>query len=227
MKNPARIVVHYTRLVKSIAYSISKKLPAHIELDDLIQVGMIGLLECLPKYREQEGVKLVNYVSYRVRGSIIDYLRSTDSLPRRVRFHLKQIKDKAALLQGELARPPTDAEVATALGWTIEVYHKHKKWSGHSHISSDDMLFELMEVTSSDPLEKLLRTGTDGEVVLALGCLTSREQAVLQMYYEDDLSMQEIGDKIGTTLSRVSQLHSAAIKKLRVTLQRMNYAPYD
>ena len=218
-------------LVRKLAYQLKAKLPANVEADDLIQAGTIGLLDALRRYDEMERAQFETYAVQRIRGAMLDELRSTDWLPRSTRQNMKKIEQAIASLQQQLARAPIESEIAARLNLPLTEYQRLLGDSaGHQliyfedfHNGDDDggdhFLDRFHGDAAPDPLSELLQQGLREAVIDAIHALPEREKMLMGLYYEQDLNLKEIGAVLGVTESRVSQLHSQAVARIRSFLQ--------
>jgi RNA polymerase sigma factor for flagellar operon FliA len=217
-------------LVKAIACQVKSKLPAHIELDDLVQAGMIGLIDAISKY-QKDSAQFSTYAAQRIRGSIIDELRAADWLPRSARKLAKEIDQTINRLEQSLQRTPRGEEIAAKLGVNLETYHAsiysvHKAQIGHDEwITEDDsIVFYEIDQTTSRPLDgsdQLMANQFSQGLNHAIQNLPEREKYFMSMYYERDLNLKEIAQLLEVTEARASQIHSQAIIRLRHALKEM------
>jgi RNA polymerase sigma factor for flagellar operon FliA len=217
-------LTQYAPLVKRIAHHMMARLPASVEVDDLIQTGMMGLLDAVNLYEESHGAKFETYAGLRIRGAILDGLREADWLPRNFRRDLRRIESAIATLEQRLGRAPSEQEVAHELGIALLDYQKMlQEARGYQLVSFEDFnrdngdnyLDRHCEDRSADPLEVLLDRSLREQLVKAISALPEREKTVMGLYYEQDLNFREIGEALGVTESRICQLHSQAIARLR------------
>ncbi|MEI6732395.1 MAG: RNA polymerase sigma factor FliA [Comamonadaceae bacterium] len=217
-------LTQYAPLVKRIAHHMMARLPASVEVDDLIQTGMMGLLDAVNLYEESHGAKFETYAGMRIRGAILDGLREADWLPRSFRRDLRRIESAIATLEQRLGRPPSEQEVAHELGTPLSDYQKMlQEARGYQLVSFEDFnrddgdnyLDRHCEDRSADPLEVLLDRSLREQLVKGIAALPEREKTVMGLYYEQDLNFREIGETLGVTESRICQLHSQAIARLR------------
>ncbi|MCB1898164.1 RNA polymerase sigma factor FliA [Cognatazoarcus halotolerans] len=219
------LVVHYAPLVKRIAYHLMAKLPASVQVDDIIQNGMIGLLDAIGRYEEGLGAQFETYAVQRIRGSMLDGLRENDWLPRSLRRDMRRIEGAIHQLEQEYGRQPTEKELADALDMSLADYQKMLQDArGHQLMyledftdSEDDDYLErhTVGISTDNPLELLMDQNMRVVLVNAIEDLPEREKMVMGMYYEEDLNLREIGEVLGVSESRVCQLHSQAIARLR------------
>lgn len=216
----------YAPLVKRMAFHLLAKLPASVDVDDLIQNGMIGLLDALDRYEEVIGAQFKTYAAQRIRGAMLDGLRENDWLPRSIRREMRQVEATIRQLEHAQGRPPSESELAAALGISLAEYQKLLlEARGHQLVYLEDMsgddgdyLEQHTPVTNLDPLVLLEESGTRTALATALEALPEREKLMMALYYEQDLNLREIGEVMGVTESRVCQLHSQAVARLRASL---------
>lgn len=221
MINPAHI-----KLVKSIAKYLRAGLPANVELDDLVQAGMLGLLDAIDRYDPVVGSKFETYASARIRGSIMDEIRSYDHLSRRYRRSANAITAATHKLEGELHRQPSDAEMSVELGVTTKQYRKDVQ----NTLSATLLYYEDEQMEAGDDdsfLDKLSAaqdTAADDDLSERLSdaveTLPEEQRNVLSMRYDQGLSLIEAGEILGVSGARISQIHAKAIKGLRASLTR-------
>jgi RNA polymerase sigma factor for flagellar operon FliA len=223
--NREQIIKDYVPLVKFVAHRISNRLPSHVELDDLIHSGILGLMDAVEKFDPGRGIKFKTYAELRVKGAILDGLRDLDWVPRSLRRKKKSIEQAYHAIEQRLGRAATDEEVAAELGMPLEELHKSlddlkgvtlgafaeagEDGEGESLISfvPDPDAEDPSQVFQSSELKEILK----GAVEL----LPKKEKFVVQLYYFDELTMKEIGTLLNITESRVSQLHTKAMLRLR------------
>lgn len=222
-----QLVAQYAPLVKRIAYHLMTRLPASVQVDDLVQNGMIGLLDAIGRYEEGLGAQFETYAVQRVRGAMLDGLRENDWLPRGVRREMRRVEAAVQQLEHEQGRPPTETELAQALGMTLGDYqkllldargHQLVYFEDLSEGEGEDYLERNTAGASTDPLAALEDAGMRRLLVAAIEGLPEREKLLMALYYEQDLNLREIGEVLGVTESRVCQLHSQAIARLRSTV---------
>ena len=218
----------FAPLVKRIAHHMITRLPGSVDPDDLIQVGMIGLMEALDRYEEMPGAQFATYAQQRIRGAMLDELRQMDWLPRSARKSMRQIEAAINALQQRLGRSPSEIEVAGELKVPIEAYHQmlfdargaqllhYEDFGGGEE---DDFLERNCADTDSDPLAGLLDGDLRQALIGAIADLPEREKTLMGLYYEQELNFKEIGAILGVSESRVCQIHSQAIARLRVRLK--------
>jgi len=220
-------VARYVPLVQRIAQRLRARLPANVDLGDLIQAGLIGLLDVLEQYPEPDDSEaFLRHATLRIRGSMLDELREQDWLPRRARAKEQQLSRTMAQLEQQLGRPPSDQEVAKALGWDLEEYQKTVADSGGQLLYLEDLatdndafVGQYLRDRGADICEILGSAEFDRHLQTAIARLPEREQLVLSLYYREELTLREIGDVLEVTESRVSQILRQAILRLRASLQ--------
>ncbi len=220
-----QLAKHYAPLVKRIAYHLMAKLPASVQVEDIIQNGMLGLLDAMSRYEEGLGAQFETYAVQRIRGAMLDGLRENDWLPRSLRRDMRRIESAIHTLEQQKGRQPTEGELAESLGMPLGEYQKMlQEARGYQLVyfedftdGDDDDYLDRHSVGTEDldPLERLLDKNMRDVLVKAIGDLPEREKTVMGIYYEEDLNLREIGEILGVSESRVCQLHSQAIARLR------------
>jgi RNA polymerase sigma factor FliA len=222
-------VERYAPMVRRLASQLIARLPANVELDDLVQAGMIGLMDALSRYESGHGAQFETFAMQRIRGAMIDELRGGDWMPRSVRRNQRAIESAVHAVEQRLRRSATEAEVAAEMGVPLAQY---QQMLGDSH---GGQLLYLDEMVGPDTDESFLdrQPGTDatdpikvlnddrfrGALAAAIEALPEREKQVMGMYYEHDMNLKEIGAVLGVTESRVCQLHSQAVARLRTKMK--------
>ena len=225
--NKDQLVQRFAPLVKRIAYHLMARLPSSVQVDDLVQNGMMGLLDAISRFEAGMGAQFETYAAQRIRGAMLDGLRENDWLPRSLRRDFRRIEEAIAQLEQAHGRAPAEKELANALGMSLGDYQKMLQDArGHQLISFEDMI----EDGDEDYLERHLvddagdpaRIFEDASLrqllVQAIEALPEREKLMMALYYEQDLNLREIGEVMGVTESRVCQLHSQAVARLRTRL---------
>jgi len=220
-------------LVKKLAYQLKAKLPPSVELDDLIQAGMMGLLDAVNRYEDTHGAVFETYAAQRIRGSMLDELRSAVWLPRSVRKNMRDVEIAISQLEQELGKPPTESDVAKKLQLTLENYYVMLgDCSGHQLVyyedfhdadNSEHFLDRFQTDHSSDPIKGLLESDFRDALIDAIDALPEREKILMSLYYEQELNLKEIGAVMSVSESRISQLHSQAVARLRANLKEKSW----
>jgi RNA polymerase sigma factor, sigma-70 family len=220
--------------VKGLAKKMAQKYGRSDDLQDLVQVGSIGLMEALENYTPQDGVKLCSYLYNRVNGSFIDHFRSMDWASRSHRREQKEMREVEGRLQQKLGRKPIDSELASALNLELSQLQKRIAESRQSEIlnydSNEDLktVFELTPAGSQyEPMNILQEKQKVASFLAALEQLPERTQKVMHGVYVEDMKMEDIGTRLGLTTSRVCQLHKAAVSSLREQLSERSYLAED
>jgi len=219
-----QLVQRFMPLVKRIAYHLMARLPPSVQFDDLVQNGMLGLLDAIERFQEGFGAQFETYATQRVRGAMLDGLRENDWLPRNLRRELRRIETTINQLEHEQGRAPSEKELADALGMTLSDYqrtlqdargHQIVYYEDFSGTDDEDFLERHLTDNDADPLSILEDRGVKEQLVLAISQLPEREKLMMALYYEQDLNLREIGEVMGVSESRVCQLHTQAIARLR------------
>ncbi|MDR0529441.1 MAG: RNA polymerase sigma factor FliA [Zoogloeaceae bacterium] len=223
-----QIVEQYGTLVKRLAYHMLGRLPANVDVNDLVQNGMIGLLDACARYRENAGAQFETYAVQRIRGAMLDGLRSNDWLPRKVRQSIRQAESAARQLEHQSGRPPSESELAEALRMPLEEYQRLLQDArGHQLLYLEDFegqegdggfLDRHLGNSENDPGVILENMDLRKNLVQAIARLPEREQLLMSLYYEEELNLREISEVLNISESRVSQLHSQIIVRLRACL---------
>jgi RNA polymerase sigma factor for flagellar operon FliA len=217
-------IIQFAPLVKRIAYHLMAKLPASVQVDDVIQTGMIGLLDAINRYESEQGAQFETYAVQRIRGAMLDGLREADWLPRSLRRDLRKIEATISALEQRHGRHPTEAELASAMELPLAEYQKMlQEARGYQLISledfksddDDEYLDRHCGETHPNPMDVLEDKRLRTALIEAIGGLPERERTVMGLYYERELNLREIGEVLGVGESRVCQLHSQAIARLR------------
>jgi RNA polymerase sigma factor for flagellar operon FliA len=223
------LLKQYSPLVRRLAHQMIAKLPANVELDDLIQVGMIGLNDALGRFDAAQGVMFETFATQRIRGAMLDELRGGDWMSRGDRRHQRSIEAAVHRLEQKLQRAPNESEIADEMGMVLADYQELLgKVRGTqlfyledlSGDEGDDFLDRHVADEGANPLDMLEDQRMREALVDAIGKLPEREQHVMSMYYERDMNLKEIAAVLGVTESRVCQLHSQSIARLRSKLRQ-------
>jgi RNA polymerase sigma factor for flagellar operon FliA len=226
--NKDHLLTEHMPLVKRLAHHMKAKLPPSVEVDDLVQAGMMGLLDAINRYEDNHGAQFETYAVLRIRGAMLDELRNSDWMPRSTRQNMRKVEAAMSAMQQRLGRPPTESEVAKSLKLSLEDYQDMLGEGGghqlvyyedfHDEDGSDGFLDRYAH-DDSDPLRSLLETDFRQAVIDAIDALPPREKLLMGLYYEEELNLKEIGAVMGVSESRVSQLHTQAVARLRAALK--------
>jgi RNA polymerase sigma factor FliA len=228
-----QLVLAYAPLVKYVAGRMSSGLPSHVEEADLISYGLLGLIAAIERFEPDREIKFETFAITRIKGSIIDELRSLDWVPRSVRAKAREIEKVNARLEHQLQRAPADQEMASALGVTVDEFQESlARITGSSVVALDELwtvsdasgdqvslLDTIEDPRAVDPAAEVDTTEMKGRLAGAIAALPEREKLVVALYYYENLTLREIGDVLGVTESRVSQLHTKAVLRLKSRLQ--------
>jgi RNA polymerase sigma factor for flagellar operon FliA len=227
-----RLILTYAPLVKYVAGRLGSGLPAHVEEGDLVSYGLLGLIGAIERFDPNRDIKFETYAIARIKGSIIDELRSMDWVPRSVRARARDIERAIADLEGRLTRAPTDEEIAKRLGITEGEFQDSLLEISRSSIAALDELWAspgssgdavalidtIEDPTAAEPQSQMAHTELREALGEAISRLPEREKLVVTLYYYEELTLREIGEVLGVTESRVSQLHTKAILRLKARL---------
>ena len=227
MRNQDEVVNKHAPLVKRIAYHLMSRLPPSVQADDLIQAGMIGLLEASRNYDAGQGASFETYAGIRIRGAMLDEIRRNDWAPRSVHRKARKVADAVRQIENRERRDARDHEVADELKVTLEEYHQIlQDASGYLVMSFEDMGIDNDAIASEladrtpGPIDKVQNEAFKRSLVDAISSLPEREKLVMTLYYDEELNLREIGAVIGVSESRVSQIHSQALIRLQARLGR-------
>lgn len=225
-----QFIIEFTPLVKRIAYHMLTRLPASVQVDDLIQAGMIGLLDAISRYEGSYGRQFESYAAQRIRGSILDELREADWLPRSIRKKMRTIESAVSSLEQRNGCSPSELELAQELNISLDEYHETLQSARGAQLiyyedfQQDDeepFLDRLCADSESDPLNALLDDNFRMQLITAIDNLPPREKQVMGMHYEQEMNLREIGEVLGVSESRVCQLHTQAIARLRSRMRNL------
>jgi RNA polymerase sigma factor FliA len=225
------LILHYTSWVKYLVSRLSLGFPDSMELDDLVSFGIVGLIDAIDHFNPAHNVKFETYATPRIRGQIIDSLRALDLIPRTARRYAREIELAIADLSQILGRTPIDEEVANHLSITLVQYHSRLMIANCAIVSLDrqvsyengesfSMYDSLEDESMPSPAEQLDANEMKNHLVSAISVLEEREQLILSLYYNDELTMKEIGEVLGVSESRVSQIHARALLTLRSKINK-------
>ncbi len=224
-----RLILTYAPVVKYVAGRLGSGLPAHVEEEDLVSYGLLGLMAAIERYDPNRDVKFETYAIARIKGAIIDELRAMDWVPRSVRARARDIERAIAELEKKHMRAPSDEEIAAKLGITEEELETSLSDIGRTSIAALDELWTISssggdqvalidtieDTTGPEPQAALAQTALKEALGEAIARLPEREKLVVTLYYYEELTLGAIGEVLGVTESRVSQLHTKAILRLR------------
>ncbi len=228
------IILKYAPLVKYVAGRVAIGLPSNVEFDDLVSFGIFGLMDAIEKYDPSRGIKFETYAIARIRGSILDGLRSNDWVPRSVRQKARELERTCAELENRLGRSATDQEISEAMNMGIHDFYEllsevscttlsslDELWMVHSNDEDSVRVLDLVRNNDSeDPLYQVEIEEVKSTLGTAIDCLPERERMVIALYYYEGLTLKEIGEIMEISESRVSQIHTKAIFRLRGRLNR-------
>ena len=219
-------VKKYAGLVKRIAHHLMSRLPSSVNVEDLIQAGMIGLLEASKNYDENKGASFETYAGIRIRGSMLDETRKGDWAPRSVHRNTRRITQAIRKIENVAGRDARDHEVATELNISLDEYHHMlqdvvgTRIFGFDDIGiNEDAIAENMIGSIPGPLDKLQRTDFQANLSKGLEKLPEKERLVLALYYEEELNLREVGEILGVSESRISQIHGQAMLRLKARMK--------
>ena len=227
-----RLILNYAPLVKYVAGRLGSGLPAHVDEGDLVSYGLLGLIGAIERYDPDRDVKFETYAIARIKGSIIDELRAMDWVPRSVRSRAREIERAIADLEAKLGRAPSDSEIAQKLGVSQDelddslteisrssIAALDELWTVQGSSGDQIALIDTIEDTQGPEPQSALDASEVKEMVAdAISRLPEREKLVITLYYYEELTLREIGEVLGVTESRVSQLHTKAILRLKARL---------
>jgi RNA polymerase sigma factor for flagellar operon FliA len=227
------LILQYAPLVKTIAGRLGMRLPQHVSQDDLVSAGIMGLLDAVDKFNEDKGVAFKSYAEFRIRGAMLDELRAMDWVPRSVRRNARRLEAAFAKVENETMRPATDEEVARELGVDMEAFYGLLEETRGISVISEDELGQVLpaggadqrprrsyaELVPDNPADSLDLTEIRDVIAEAIENLPRNERTVVSLYYYEELTMKEIGEVMDYTESRISQLHTKAVLRLRGTLK--------
>jgi len=226
-----RLIVTYAPLVKYVAGRLGSGLPAHVDEGDLVSYGLLGLIGAIERYEPDRDIKFETYAMARIKGAIIDELRALDWVPRSVRSRAREIERAIAELEAKVGRAPTDEEIAAKVGISVEeledsltdisrssIAALDELWSASGEGDQISLLDTIEDTSGPRPADALDETETKELVADAISRLPEREKLVVTLYYYEELTLREIGEVLGVTESRVSQLHTKAVLRLKSRL---------
>ncbi len=221
------LVLKHADLVKRIAYHLVSRMPPNVEVDDLIQAGMLGLLDAAKHYSATKGANFETYAGIRIRGAMLDEVRKSDWTPRSVHRNMRAMADVIRKLENEQGHDASPADIAGALGVSLEDYHKLVQDAASCRVFSFDQMGSSDDESSPadharderpGPFDDIQDAGFRAAMIAAIGQLPDREQLVLSLYYDEDMNLREIGAVLEVSESRVCQIHGQALVRLRARL---------
>lgn len=231
---PTDLLKEYAPLVRRLALQLIAKLPANVDLDDLIQAGMMGLLDAGTRYQDDQGAKFETYASQRIRGAMLDELRANDWVSRGLRQSSRSVAKAVHAQEQKLGRAPNEGEIAQELQLPLEAYQQllqeihgcqlvyyedfDRNEQENSFLDQQARGESRARGDSNGPLDQLLESGLRHRLVEAIEAIPERERLLLSLYYEQELNLREIGAVMEVSQSRVCQLHSQVISRLRASL---------
>jgi len=229
-------VLQYAPLIKYIASRLALRLPSHVSMEDLISSGIIGLIDAVQKFDSSKNINFKTYAEFRIKGAMLDELRSLDWIPRSVRKKTHLIEDAYSQLQRSLGRPAEAEEVAEFMGLGLGEFYQlldetktvsvvaleegKKKSGGHVGYMEHEVLETIQDDSARDSLLAVHFSGLQGIMLEAIEALPDKEKLMISLYYYEELTMKETGKVLDITESRVSQIHSQAIRRLRAKLRK-------
>jgi RNA polymerase sigma factor for flagellar operon FliA len=224
-----RVLLEHLPMVRFLARRIHERLPQHVEIEDLVSAGVVGLMDAFSKFDPAKKVQFRSYAQFRIRGAILDSLRTLDWSPRELRRKGRAVEEGIRTLTARLGRPPGEAEVAAELGLDLDAYQQllndlkgleigtlHVE---HNEDSGEEELAYVPGRPEEDPLFCCLRGELEQRLTDAISHLPERERLVMTLYYYEEMTMREIGLALGVVESRISQVHASAVVHLRVALK--------
>ena len=229
-----QLILDHMPQIKYIAQRISTKLPSHVELNDLVSSGVLGLLDAIEKFDSSRGVKFKTYAELRIKGAILDSLRNLDWAPRSLRKKSKDLEKVYKELEQRLGRPATDKEVCDAMGITLDEFYElvdqikglnlgsfHELASQEEDKNSEPLVKYVPDAPQMDPFFLFQKSEIRNILAGTIDALPKKERLVVSLYYYDELTMKEIGKVLGVNESRVSQLHTKAMLRMRNKLRKV------
>jgi RNA polymerase sigma factor for flagellar operon FliA len=224
-----RVLLEHLPIVRFLARRIHERLPHHVDIEDLVSAGVVGLMDAFQKFDPAKKVQFRSYAQFRIRGAILDSLRTLDWSPRELRRKGRAVEEAIRALTGRLGRAPGEGEVAAEMGLDLEEYQQllgdlkgleigtlHVE---HNEDSGEEELAYVPGNPEEDPLFRCLRGELEERLAEAITRLPERERLVMTLYYYEEMTMREIGLALGVVESRVSQIHASAVVHLRATLK--------
>lgn len=233
------LVQEYAPMVRSLALRLAARLPANVEVDDLIQAGMMGLMDAAQRYKQQVGAQFSSYANTRINGAMMDELRRQDWLPRSVRAHSRKLEDATIAAEHRLGRKPSESEIAQELDLTVDEYHKlldaargiqimhYESFTpganSHDPGADDFDVIDHIAAENEDPFATMEVAAFKKLLIEAIEDLPERERLILSLIYEHDLNLKEVGEIVKLTQGRVSQIRTQALLRIRSALKAAHF----
>lgn len=220
------LLLEHAPLVKKIALHLKAKLPDNVQIDDLTQAGMIGLLNAVKSFDASKGAKFETYAGIRIRGSILDEVRTSDWTPRSVSKNIRETAQAIRRVESRTRKKATDREIATEMELSLDQYHKLLRDSAGTQLLSTDEITDedgnpALNISSAElePHQALQNDSLRDLIIQSINQLPEREQLMMSMYYDDEMNLKEIGAVMELSESRVSQIHSQAMARIRAKIE--------
>lgn len=217
-----QLLAQHTPLLKRIAYHLISRLPPEVQIEDLMQAGVVGLLEAARHYDPKQGASFATYAGIRIRGAMLDELRRLDWKPRSVHRNTRKFSDAVRKIERREQRPARDWEIAQELDLEIDEYHRLLRDVAGYRIVSTDEVFTLGEEcrgSGTGPFDQVQKSAFKGALARTIEELPEREKLVIVLYYDEELNLREIGEVLGVSESRVCQIHGQALIRLRARMK--------
>jgi RNA polymerase sigma factor FliA len=224
-----RVLLEHLPIVRFLARRIHERLPQHVDIEDLVSAGVVGLMDAFAKFDPAKKVQFRSYAQFRIRGAILDSLRTLDWSPRELRRKGRAVEEAIRVLTARMGRAPGEAEIAAEMGIDLESYQQllgdlkgleiGTLHLDHNENSGEEELAYVPGSPEDDPLFRCLRGELEERLAEAIANLPERERLVMTLYYYEEMTMREIGLALGVVESRVSQVHAAAVVRLRAALR--------
>ncbi|KMZ11591.1 RNA polymerase sigma factor for flagellar operon [Candidatus Burkholderia humilis] len=226
------VLTRYAPLVRRLGLQLVAKMPASVDLDDLIQAGMIGLMDAASRYKEDQGAQFETYASQRIRGAMLDELRANDWLPRSMRKTSREVESAVHKVEQNLGRSASEQEVAEHMKMPLDEYQSmlqdlHGYYEDFDRSADDEPFLDRYCVDRSDSLSALLDDSLRGALVEVIDKLPEREKLLMSLYYEKGLNLRKIGAVMEVSESRVCQLHSQAVARLRAKRREQSWTSVE
>ncbi|MCG8435776.1 MAG: RNA polymerase sigma factor FliA [Gammaproteobacteria bacterium] len=227
------LILAHADLVKKIAYHLVGRLPPSVDVDDLIQAGMIGLIEATEQFEEKRGVKFETYASIRIRGAMLDELRKINWTPRSVYRNARRASEAIRQVENERGSDASDAEIAARMNVSLDEYYRILQEAQTCQLlsldqleSNEDGVQEVVASESPDPLDDLEEQDFRQTLAEEIANLPERERLVMSLYYDEELNLKEIGLVLGVSESRVCQIHGKALLRLKSRLSQQQFTGF-